>query len=191
MRKLRAKQWLRQRWLGTALGALLVTLAKAPPCFAAPAPATPGSGQRTAADCAEAPPAGARPLAKAEESDGSSRTVVTLLVAGVGVAGLTTGIAYELLARSNNREAAELCRAGSEGGSCADVAERDRHRRLASAADRDRQIGLVALSVGGAALVTTAVLLLTGHAQAHPDDTPELSMGLVDGHWGATLGGRF
>jgi hypothetical protein len=191
MSKLRAEQWLRQRWLGTALAALLVTLAKTPACFAAPVPATPGSGQRTAADCAAAPPAGAPPQGNAETSDSSGRAVVTLVVAGVGVAGLTTGIVYELLARSNNHEAGKLCRAGSDGTSCASVAELDRHRQLVSAGDRDHRIGVVALSVGGAALVTTAVLLVTGAAQARPDDAPELSLGLVDGHWGATLGGRF
>ena len=167
-----------------------MTLVKAPACFAAPVPATPSDGQGAAAECAEASPAGARPQPKAEGS-GTSREVVTLITAGVGVAALSTGIVYEVLARSNNQKAAQLCQAGSEGGACADVAEFDRHRQLVSAGQRDRQIGFVALGVGGAALVTTAVLLLTASAQAHPDTTPELSVGLGTGDWGATLSGRF
>ena len=116
---------------------------------------------------------------------------MTLVVAGVGVAALTTGVVYELLAHSNNQKAAELCRAGSDGGSCTDVRELDRHEQLVSAGQRDRSIGFIALGVGGAALVTTAVLLLTGQAQPQPADAPEISLGLSDGAWGATLSGWF
>ena len=92
---------------------------------------------------------------------------------------------------SNNQKAAELCRAGSDGGSCTDVRELDRHEQLVSAGQRDRSIGFIALGVGGAALVTTAVLLLTGQAQPQPADAPEISLGLSDGAWGATLSGWF
>jgi hypothetical protein len=190
MKKLRAEEWLRQRRLTMALGALLVTLAKAPACFAADPPAPPGSAQRAAADCAKVAPVGAQPQGKAEAS-GSSRAIVTWVAGGVGVAGLTTGVVYELMASSNNRKAADLCRSGGDSRSCSTAAEHARHQQLVDAAQSDRQVGLVALSVGGAALVTTAVLLLTGHAEEHPDDAPAVSVGLVDGGWGATLAGRF
>ena len=40
-------------------------------------------------------------------------------------------------------------------------------------------------------LVATAVLLLTGPAQARPEDAPELGVGVGNGNWGATLSGRF
>ena len=167
---------------------LAITLAKTPACFAAPVPATLGNGQRP--DCAKAEPVGARPQGKADES-GSTRQVVTWVVGGVGVAALTTGIVYQLQAHSNNQKAAELCRVGVNADSCATFVEHERHDDLVSAAQLDRQIGFVALGVGAAALVTTAVLLITQPGQEPSDDAPQVSVRMGDGGWGAALSGRF
>jgi hypothetical protein len=123
-------------------------------------------------------------------SDGGAN-VAGLVIGGVGIAALATGTVFALQGYSDNQAALELCRDGPDGRSCTDRPEQDRHTRLVNDAKREQLIGLVALGVGGAAVITATVLLLTSGGDDAERASLELAPSWADGGWGATLSGHF
>jgi hypothetical protein len=124
---------------------------------------------------------------------GGSRgpSVAGLVIGGVGVAALATGTVFMLQGYSDNQEALKLCRAGADGKSCPDVPEHDRHEELVDDAKQEQLIGLVALGVGGAAVITATVLLLTSGGDTNEKAALGLAPVWADEGWSWTLSGRF
>jgi hypothetical protein len=127
------------------------------------------------------------------DGDGGSSKVTALVVGGVGVAALATGTVFMLQGYADNKEALDLCRGGIDMNTCdGGNPERERHKQLVSDAKREQLIGLVTLGIGGAAVITATLLLLT----ASGDDAPEQASLELAPSWspqgmGATLSGRF
>jgi hypothetical protein len=116
--------------------------------------------------------------------------VPALLVGGVGIAALATGTVFALQGYSDNQEALKLCRVGPERKDCPDTVEHDQHEKLVDDAKREQLIGLVTLGVGGAAIVTATILLLSGSSEKE-SAALELLPTWGDAGWGASLSGRF
>lgn len=155
-----------------------------PPLEALPlAQVTPEEPQRAAPLMATAAP---------RDTAGGGANVAALVVGGVGLAALATGTVFALQAYSDNQEALDLC-LGRDGNTCSDPEERARHSQLVKDAKRERLIGLVTLGVGGAAVVTSVLLLLT--ASGGEDEVEQVALQLTpawgDGTFGATLSGQF
>ena len=142
---------------------------------------------------AEPKAATAPAYASAPRDDGGGRgaNVAALIVGGIGVAGLATGTVFALQGYSDNREALKLCRTGDNKNECDGPPERERHEQLVKDAKREQLIGLVTLSIGGAAVATATVLLLTAAGDAPEQASLEVSPLWSEGTLGATLSGRF
>jgi hypothetical protein len=106
----------------------------------------------TPADLLSVPGAGAVPERRL--------SVPVVALGALGVAGLVGGTMFALAYRSNLGEARSLCPLDV----CRDQAEEDRHGRLVADARRDLVMGLVAMGLGGAALLTSSYLWWRGHA---------------------------
>jgi hypothetical protein len=127
---------------------------------------------------------------------GDGRKVAALVVGGAGVAVVAVGTVFALKSRSDNAEALKLCRVPSPDGgadTCPTLAEDERHRTLVDDAKKWQLLAIGGFAVGGAALITATILLVTGD-----DDTDAGSARAVrfdpllgEGNWGATLSGRF
>lgn len=130
-------------------------------------------------------------MAAPRDTGGGGSNVAALVVGGVGLAALATGTVFALQAYSDNQEALDLC-VGRDGNTCEDPEERERHSQLVKDAKRERLIGLVTLGVGGAAVVTSVLLLVTANDGDEPEQAAlELTPGWAGGALGATLSGRF
>jgi hypothetical protein len=116
--------------------------------------------------------------------------VPALVVGGIGIAALATGTVFMVQAHSDNQEALKLCRAGSDGNSCPDKPEHDKHEKLVGDVKQEQLIGLVTLGVGGAAIVTATILLLNGGSEKE-SAALQLLPSWGDAGWGASLSGRF
>ena len=112
------------------------------------------------------------------------------MIGGVGVAGLAVGTVFAVQGYNDNQQALKLCHAGDSGNDCNGKAESDRHEQLVSDAKRELLIGWIAIGVGGAAVVTSAVMLLTG---GESSDRAALDVAplWLQGGAGAVVSGRF
>jgi hypothetical protein len=123
----------------------------APPVVEAPAPEP------------EAAPA---PVAIEDQGSGAGRTVATIALSAVAVGGIATGVVFGIQSKNETGAAKKLCTGGEDGATCAGVdggiAERDEALGHRDNAKRAALISYVGLGVGGAALVGTAIMLLTG-----------------------------
>jgi hypothetical protein len=147
-----------------------------------------------AQQASEEPKAGTPPTYTSAPRDGGGdrgTSVAALVVGGIGVAALATGTVFALQGYADNREALKLCRSGTQQNECDGTPERERHEQLVSDAKREQLIGLVTLGIGGAAVVTATVLLLTASGDAPEQAALEVNPLWAEGKLGATLSGRF
>jgi hypothetical protein len=121
---------------------------------------------------------------------GGGSKVPALVIGGVGIAGLAVGTVFAVQGYSDNQQALGLCHAGDSGNDCPDRTEHDKHDHLVDDAKRELLIGWVAIGVGGAAVVTSAVLLLTGGESSDSAAFDVAPLWLAGGA-GATVSGRF
>ncbi|MEO8183214.1 MAG: hypothetical protein ABI895_30650 [Deltaproteobacteria bacterium] len=124
-------------------------------------------------------------------SGGGGANVPALVIGGIGIAALATGTVFALQGYSDNQEALKLCRVGAEKKDCPNSSESERHEKLVDDAKREQLIGLVTLGVGGAAVVTATIILLTSGGDSREQAALELVPAWLDGGWGASLSGRF
>jgi hypothetical protein len=121
---------------------------------------------------------------------GGGSKAPALVIGGIGIAGLAVGTVFAAQGYSDNQQALKLCHVGASGNDCADKPEQDKHDGLVKDAKRELLIGWVGIGVGGAAVVTSAVMLLTG---GESNDRAELNVSplWLTGGAGATVSGRF
>lgn len=128
---------------------------------------------------------------------GGGGNVPAFVIGGVGLAAAAVGTVFLVQSRSDNSEALKLCHTpGADGKEhCADPAEQQRHSDFVSHATRDQVIGFVGIGVGGAAVITAAVMLLTadsGQKETAMQVSPMWDIGAAGGStWGASVSGRF
>jgi hypothetical protein len=122
---------------------------------------------------------------------GGNANVPALVIGGIGIAALATGTVFALQGYSDNQEALQLCRDGTDGQHCTDNAESARHENLVADAKREQLIGLVTLGIGGAAVVTATIIFLTSGGDSREQALLEFVPSWLDGGWGASLSGRF
>jgi hypothetical protein len=133
---------------------------------------------------------GAEPI----QSGGNSQKVVAYIVGGVGVAALATGTVFMVQSRQSNSEALKLCHTIPEGETeetCGTDAEGDKLEELQSDARSKQTIALVGFGVGGAALITGAILYFTADDGAPSDTALNVSPLWMTGGWGASVSGSF
>ncbi|MEY2932421.1 MAG: hypothetical protein RL033_3170 [Pseudomonadota bacterium] len=123
--------------------------------------------------------------------DNRGTSVAALVVGGIGVAALATGTVFALQGYADNREALKMCRSGANKNECDGPPERERHEQLVRDAKREQLIGLVTLGIGGAAVVTATVLLLTANGDAPEQASLQVNPLWAEGRLGASLTGRF
>jgi hypothetical protein len=127
---------------------------------------------------------------------GEGRKVAALVVGGAGVALVAVGTIFALKSRSDNAEALKLCRVPSNDGgpdTCLTPAEDERHGTLVDDAKKWQLLAIGGFAVGGAALITATILLVTGGDDTDPGSPRAVRFDplLGEGNWGATLSGRF
>jgi hypothetical protein len=121
---------------------------------------------------------------------GGSSKVPALVIGGIGIAGLAVGTVFAVQGYSDNQQALKLCHVGDSGNDCPNKPEHDKHDQLVDDAKRELLIGWVAIGVGGAAVVTSAVMLLTGGESSDSAAFDVAPLWLAGGA-GATVSGRF
>lgn len=121
---------------------------------------------------------------------GGSSKVPALVIGGIGIAGLAVGTVFAVQGYNDNQQALKLCHVGTSGNECNDRTERDKHDQLVDDAKRELLIGWVAIGVGGAAVVTSTVMLLTGGESSDRAAFDVAPLWLAGGA-GATVSGRF
>jgi hypothetical protein len=115
----------------------------------------------------------------------SSQKYLAYTAGGIGIVGVTLGSIFGLRVLSKNDQADSIC-PSSEHCSTDDQTRFD---KTINDAKRERTYAFVGFGVGGAALVTGAVLLLTA---PKPDSAAwHVSPAVQSGHLGATLEGTF
>jgi hypothetical protein len=121
--------------------------------------------------------------------------VAALVVGGVGLAAVATGTIFAIQSRADNAEALKLCRIPvpmENREDCADDDEQRRHTDLVDSAERSRLIGFIGFGVGGAALITAAILFATGDSDSDaPRSAFEIAPLWAGGVRGAALSGSF
>jgi hypothetical protein len=125
-----------------------------------------------------------------DNSGGGGSNVPALVIGGIGIAGLAVGTVFAVQGYNDNQQALKLCHVGPTGNDCNDKPESDKHDQLVSDAKRELLIGWVAIGVGGAAVVTSAVMLLTGGESSERAALDVAPLWLAGGA-GATVSGRF
>jgi hypothetical protein len=126
-----------------------------------------------------------------DRADSGGPNVAALVIGGVGVAALITGTVFALQGRADNNEALKLCRTPTpDGERCPTIPEQERHDELVADARREQTIAYVSWAVGGAAVITSAVLFLSSSGGS---ETGALAIAptWAQDSWGATLSGRF
>jgi tetratricopeptide repeat protein len=134
----------------------------------------------------------------------SWRTAGTLAMAGLGVAGVVTGTIFALRANDETEAARGLCIGGADGNVCnrdqmlpgfdGGVREQDELEQHRASANNHLLVSYVALGVGGAALLGSALLLITapsGQREAATEASLELAPTLAPGLAGLSLSGAF
>jgi hypothetical protein len=132
---------------------------------------------------APAPEPEAAPAPVAVEDQGSSgggRTVATIALSAVAVGGIATGVVFAIQSKNETDAAKKLCTGGEDGATCVrgielpgfdgGGAERDEALGHRDSAKRAALVSYVGLGVGGAALVGTAIMLLTGSGADDGDE---------------------
>jgi hypothetical protein len=137
------------------------------------------------------------------ESHGAGRVVATVLLAGLGVGGIVTGTVFGLQARKETNASRALCTGGDTGRVCnrdrdlpnfdggtAEQGELQDHRDKAS---RAALFSYVAFGVGGAALVGSTILLLTGSSDSSSESSSaaEFTPAFGPDYAGLGVSGRF
>ena len=158
---------------------------------ATPEPAFEGEAQRAA------------PVEQ-DRGSGSWRTAGTLAMAAVGVGGIVTGTIFGLRANDETTAARGLCTGGADGNLCdrdrllpgfdGGVREQEELEQHRDSAKSSALISYVALGVGGAALVGSAVLFFSApSAEREPSESASwrLSPTLVPGLAAVSVTGAF
>jgi hypothetical protein len=160
-----------------------------PPLEDVPAPAEPVSSAEPASHVEASP--------LRDNGAGGGTNVPAFVIGGVGLAAAAVGTVFLVQSRSDNSEALKLCHTLDTDGKehCSGTPEQQRHSSFVSKAKRDQIIGFVGIGVGGAAVITAAVMLLTadsGQKETAMQVSPMWDLGASGaGTWGATLSGRF
>jgi hypothetical protein len=138
---------------------------------------------------------------KGTESHGAGRVVATVLLGGLAVGGGVTGTLFGLKAKSETNAARSLCTGGDDGLLCArdrdqlnfdgGLAEKNELQGHRDQAKRAALISYVAFGVGGAALVSTVIMLLTGSSSSDHSGDAELSPTFGPDFAGVGVSGRF
>jgi hypothetical protein len=121
---------------------------------------------------------------------GGGSKAPALVIGGIGIAGLAVGTVFAVQGYNDNQQALKLCHVGESGDDCPNKPEHDKHDQLVSDAKRELLVGWIAIGVGGAAVVTSAVLLLTG-GESNDRAAFDLAPLWLTGGAGATVSGRF
>jgi tetratricopeptide (TPR) repeat protein len=100
-----------------------------------------------------------------QEQHSHTRRTIGLVVGGVGLAAVAVGGVFAGLTKSKDKTADGLCHGGSDGNSCADDTEKQKYEDAVADAKRFRTFAYVGFGVGGAALITGAVLFFTGSSK--------------------------
>jgi hypothetical protein len=142
-------------------------------------------------------------IAMEDQGSGAGRTVATLALSAVAVGGIATGVVFALQSKNETDAAKKLCTGGDNGATCArgqDVpgfdggsSERDEALAHRDNAQRAALISYVGLGVGGAALVGTTILLLTGSGDDDGEETRDAQLAPVLGpeFAGLSVSGQF
>ncbi len=128
------------------------------------------------------------------QSDNGSQRIAAFVIGGVGVAALATGTVFMVQSRQDNSAALKLCHTPVENSDeerCFDDPEERRHRALVDDAKREQLIALIGFGIGGAALVTAALLYFTGEDGGPADSALNVSPMWTEAGWGASVGGSF
>lgn len=145
----------------------------------------------------DAPPTETAPTevgAEPRQRSGNSQKVAAYIVGGVGVAALATGTVFMVQSRQSNSEALKLCRWIPEGETeetCETPAEGEKLEELQGDAKSQQTIALIGFGVGGAALITGAVLYFTADDGAPSDTALNVAPLWTAGGWGASVSGTF
>ena len=130
-------------------------------------------GQESAAPAAAAPDNTAGPssgisvstAATSQEADTGSHArsgkTLGLVIGAAGVVAIGVGGVFAALTKSEDKEAASLCTRGAQQNQCADPAEKAAYESHTSSAKTDALGAYLGFGIGGAALITGAVLILT------------------------------
>jgi hypothetical protein len=115
------------------------------------------------------------------------------VIGGVGVAALATGTIFMVQSRQDDSAARELCRERNAMGQweCASDVEEARFHSLVKDAKREQLIGLIGFGVGGAAMITAAVLLFTADDGSPGEQALSVSPLWTEAGWGASVAGSF
>jgi hypothetical protein len=162
----------------------------ASPAPLAPAPVEPAPTALAATAPPPSGPVSAPPPAQPPASDrGSTQRTIGYVVGGAGVVGLAVGAIFGFKSKSKASNREDVC---GPAGLCTTTAEVDEINRLSDEARSAGTVASVSLAVGGAALATGIVLLLTA-----PSGEPKAA-GAIDvrpwvgpGVAGAALGGAW
>jgi hypothetical protein len=130
-----------------------------------PAPAAPAPPLAVAAP----PPGSAAPAQSTEPITAPTNALraVGYVVAGIGVVGIGVGTVFHFEATRQNNLALATCTSGSLGNQCQSDNEYSDHNNYVTAAKSNRAVSYASLGVGVVALVTGAVLIVTGHPSEH------------------------
>jgi hypothetical protein len=152
--------------------------------------ALPVAQPSSAPDKPEVAPDTSSPHDNGSGGGGGGSKVPALLIGGVGVAGLAVGTVFAVQGYNDNQQALKLCHVGTSGNECNGKPEHDKHDQLVSDAKRELLIGWIAIGVGGAAVVTSAVMLLTG-GESSDRAAFDVAPLWLQGGAGAVVNGRF
>ena len=128
--------------------------AAAAPAAAAPSAETPASGEPAPAPV---PPSSHVEVSDGPSSSGTAMRVGGYIALGVGVAGVATGTVFMLQYSSKTKQADDLCTL-PDGGCATGV--RSQVDALDADAKKARNLGIVGLAVGGAAIGTGILLVV-------------------------------
>jgi hypothetical protein len=101
---------------------------------------------------------------------------VGYVVAGIGVVGIGVGTVFHFEATRQNNLALGTCTSGALGNQCQSDNEYSDHNNYVTAAKSNRAVSYASLGVGVVALVTGAVLIVTGHPSEHAPASAVLPM---------------
>jgi hypothetical protein len=119
---------------------------------------------------------------------GNGQKVAAWVVGGVGVAAVAAGTFFALRFRSERNKADAICVDRPMDCSVAETQEYVDHKDNALSARTGVYVGF---GIGGAALVTSAILFITASSSSESDASLEVAPLVGSDSWGAALSGRF
>jgi hypothetical protein len=138
------------------------------------------------------------------ESPGGTRTAVAWVLAGVGVAAAGTGAFFALRSKDETNSARGLCDGGPSGNLCDrdqllpgfDGGERERNEMMEhrDSAKQAALVSYVGFGVGGAALIGSVLLFVSGSSEPQPAPSEaelRLQPLVGEGQQGLLVSGRF